>query len=169
LEVLTVLIACQIFLNGNEVSVTRLSDIPVGLADAADEVLPITARVRRKGNKFLNQTFDLLLVISWELVVASSDVARRVPAATPFDPVSATLEAQLRDRKFNGWKRRLSYAIRHRVFDEFIRISTCSLVAEEMLSQDRLVSRPNSRSASLQRYETRSSASSMTQMNEEYV
>jgi glycosyltransferase involved in cell wall biosynthesis len=72
--------------------------------------------VRKKARKFLDEKFDLLLVNCWEFVVVFSEIAERVPAAAFFDAVPATMEAQLRDRGFNNWKRALSYAIHHRAF-----------------------------------------------------
>jgi glycosyltransferase involved in cell wall biosynthesis len=76
---------------------------------------------RKKAAKFLDQKFDLLFVRSWELVVAFSDIARRVPAAASFDATPATLEAELRNRRFKMWKRALSWTFHHQAFARAVR------------------------------------------------
>ena len=60
--------------------------------------------------------FDLLLVNSWEYVIAFQDLARKVPAAALFDAVPATIDAQLRRRGHGGWKREIASSVHHRAF-----------------------------------------------------
>jgi glycosyltransferase involved in cell wall biosynthesis len=71
---------------------------------------------RQKARGLLETKFDLLLVSSWEFVVAFRDIARRVPAAAMFDAVPATMNAQLRQRGVRGWKRILSHYVHDRSF-----------------------------------------------------
>jgi glycosyltransferase involved in cell wall biosynthesis len=61
--------------------------------------------------------FDILLVNSWEYVIAFQELARKIPAAALFDAVPATIDAQLRRRGHGGWKREMiaSY-VHHRAF-----------------------------------------------------
>jgi glycosyltransferase involved in cell wall biosynthesis len=71
---------------------------------------------RQKARGLLDTKFDILLVSSWEFVVAFRDVARRVPAAAMFDAVPATMNAQIRQRGTRDWKGILSHHVHDRSF-----------------------------------------------------
>jgi glycosyltransferase involved in cell wall biosynthesis len=71
---------------------------------------------RRKARQVMGQRFDLLLVNSWEYVVAFRHLARQLPAAAMLDSVPATVDGQLRQRGMGGWRRWLSHQAHHRSF-----------------------------------------------------
>ena len=71
---------------------------------------------RRKAQPVLDQHFDLLLVYSWEFAAAFRDLARRMPSAALMDSIPATIDGQLRQRGFRGWKRWISHNVHHRSF-----------------------------------------------------
>jgi glycosyltransferase involved in cell wall biosynthesis len=71
---------------------------------------------RHKARQFMKRPFDLLLVQGWEMLGAFTVLARRIPSAAVMDSVPATIDAQLRRRGFNGWKRRVSHTVHHRAF-----------------------------------------------------
>ena len=70
----------------------------------------------RKARPFKGRQFDLLLVNSWEHVVAFRHLAHQMPAAAMLDSVPATTNCQLRRRGMGGWRRWLSHQVHHRPF-----------------------------------------------------
>src|ERR1700689_4825008 len=72
---------------------------------------------RQKFRPLQGQSFDILLVNAWELVVAFQDLSRRMPAAPLImDGVPATMDAQLRHQGSAGWKRSVAHRVHHRAF-----------------------------------------------------
>ena len=71
---------------------------------------------RTKAKPVVNLPFDLLLVNSWEFVVAFRRLARRMPSAVLLDSVPATIDAQRRRQGYGDWKRWLSHQVHHRQF-----------------------------------------------------
>ena len=76
---------------------------------------------RQKVRPVLNRHFDILLVNSWEFVIAFRSLARKIPAAALIDSVPATVDAQLRRRGCGGWKRNLSAHFHHHAFGGAVR------------------------------------------------
>ena len=123
---------------GNRVTTTHLVDaltriegldITVVTLDADDYTrfrAPFLARTtdpwqaqyiaRRKTQPFLNRRWDILLVNSWESVVAFRATARRTPAVALLDAIPETVDAQVRARAGGGWKRRIAHAVHARSF-----------------------------------------------------
>ena len=103
----------------------------IGAEDYARYPVPRWARLtnpwegryiaRKKARPLLTQSFDLLLVNSWELVTEFRDVAHQIPAAALMDAVPATVNAQLRRRGQRGWKRRISHRLHHGPFRAAVR------------------------------------------------
>ncbi len=71
---------------------------------------------RQKTGPIKGSRFDVLLVNSWEFVVAFQRLARQLPAAALLDSVPATIDSQLRRRGIRGWRRGLSHHAHHREF-----------------------------------------------------
>lgn len=76
---------------------------------------------RKKAQAVIQESFDILVVYSWEHVVAFQDLAQRMPAIAMMDAVPATMDQQLRRRGLDGWKRRLAHHFHDRAFRKAVR------------------------------------------------
>lgn len=71
---------------------------------------------RRKVRPLLRESFDLLLVNSWEYVIALRDMARRTPAVAMIDTVPSLVTAQPPRPGGGGWRRWPMRYIHHPAF-----------------------------------------------------
>src|SRR5487761_2102453 len=100
---------------------------------------------RQKAAPFLDRPYDFLLVNAWEFVIEFRKAARRIPAAALMDAVPATVDAQLRHRGRDGWKRALAHQLHHfpfraaaREYKLFLPMgSDCAAALEEQYGVDR--------------------------------
>ena len=71
---------------------------------------------RRKAEPLIERDFDLLLVNTWEFVVAFRDLARRMPAIAAMDAIPATFYDQRKQSVGFGIARWILHQVYHRSF-----------------------------------------------------
>jgi glycosyltransferase involved in cell wall biosynthesis len=76
----------------------------------------VARRKALRGSDQANQSFDALLLNTWELAVAFRSHVKRIPTAIIIDAVPATIDAAVRRRKGRGLKRAIAHWVHQRSF-----------------------------------------------------